>query len=55
MRKSDSKTTQKEQQESVISTLESGKQQSCSPEVKPEEVNQCLDDASIDMNLKDVS
>ena len=54
MRKLDSKSTQKEQQESTASTLESGKQQIRSPKVKGDETSQCLDEVSNDLNTKEV-
>lgn len=54
MRKLDSKTTLKEQQESSASTLESGKQQVRSPELKVDETSQCLDEVSNDLNTKEV-
>lgn len=55
MRKSGSKTTQKEQQESIASTLESGKPQISNSQERAEEASQYLDEASADLNLKEVS
>lgn len=55
MIKLEDKSMHKELQESIASTLESGKQHFRSPYDNVDEASQCLDEASIDMNIKEVN